>query len=165
MKGKNAMKVLIILVVLMAALVWSAGALASDGDQEGPGAVTIQPLEVVEAAEPDYKAMYFAALARVQELEAALQEAIDLALGYRQDWAEQRDIAEARKVQTDQALKLADTLMTIIRDMKDTINRQHEIIMRLTAPKKMSLQVLGGAVIYPREPTNPGFLIAAGVSF
>jgi len=164
MKRRWAIKALIVLGALAAVCAWNAGALASDGAQDSPPVATVQPLEAVEVG-PDYKAMYFAALARVQELEAALQGAIDLALGYRQDWAEQRDIAEVRKAQTDQALQLADTLMSIIKEMKDTINKQHEIIMTLTQPKKTGLQLIGGAVLHPREPTSPGVLLAVGWEF
>ncbi len=131
----------------------------------GSGGVTIQPLEAAQAAQPDYKAMYFAALERIQELEAKFQQALDLALGYRQDWEEQRGIAEARGAQVDQTLKLADMLLAIIKDMKDTVNRQHEIIMTLTQPKKLGLQLIGGAVVHAREPTNPGVLVAVGWQF
>lgn len=131
----------------------------------GSGGVTIQPLEAAQAAQPDYKAMYFAALERIQELEATLQQAIDLALGYRTDWEDQKAIAEARKQQVDDVLKVSDLLLATIRDMKDTINKQHEIIMTLTAPKKVGIQLLGGAVVYPREPTNPGVLLALGWQF
>lgn len=166
-RGFTCLVVMLLVMVLLA--LWSVAAWAQEtGPPTAPAtseAVTVQPLEAIQAAEPDYKQLYFDALKRVQELEAAFQEAIDLARGYRSDWEDQRDIAEARKLQVDQTLKLADVLMGIIKEMKDTINKQHEIIMTLTAPKKLSLQLIGGAVLHPREPTNPGFILAAGVSF
>ena len=170
--GFTCLMVAILAVAFMA--LWSASAWAQEAGPPGapvPAAqetVTVEaldPVGTIQAAEPDYKMLYFDALKRVQELEAAFQEAIDLARGYRSDWKDERDIAEARKAQVDQTLKLADTLMGIIRDMKDTINKQHEIIMTLTQPKKIGLQLIGGAVVHPREPTNPGVLLALGWQF
>lgn len=150
----------VVLLIVIFALIF-VFLVAGVTSAEEPG----EPLPVAQAAQPDYKAMYFEVLQRNLELETTLQQAIDLALGYRQDWEDQRDIAEARKLQADQTLRLADTLMAIIKDMKDTIDKQHEIIMRLTAPKRLGLQLIGGAVVYPREPTNPGVLFGLGWQF
>ncbi|MGE5584031.1 MAG: hypothetical protein ACM309_00605 [Bacillota bacterium] len=134
-------------------------------------AVIVKPLELAQEG-PDYKAMYFATLQRNLELEAELAERDkiilelrDLALGYRSDWEAERRVAEARQAETDKVIEIGKMLLDIIRDMKDTINKQHEIIMTLTQPKKMGIQLIGGAVVHPREPTNPGVLFALGWQF
>ncbi|MEW6638637.1 MAG: hypothetical protein AB1425_17685, partial [Actinomycetota bacterium] len=93
---------------------WSGMAWAQETTAPAPSeAVTVQPLEVVKAAQPDYKTLYLNALQRIEELEQALadrekliQEALDLARGYRSDWEAERAIAEERKEQAAQALEL-----------------------------------------------------------
>ncbi|HHY47080.1 MAG TPA: hypothetical protein GX506_07270 [Firmicutes bacterium] len=152
--------------IALGLLIITAGAAVARAEE--PGAinetVTIQPAEMIQAAQPDYKSMYFEALKRIEDLEAVIQQAIDLAKGYRSDWEEQRDIAEARKAQVDQIIKLSDTLMALIQDMKDTIDRQHEIILRLTQPKS-SVQIIGGAVLHPKDLSNSGILLGLGLNF
>ncbi|HHY46979.1 MAG TPA: hypothetical protein GX506_06740 [Firmicutes bacterium] len=112
----------------------------------------------------DLKMQYFAALERIVELEQACQEALDLARGYRSDLDDQRTIAEARKLQAEQALELANTLVGIIKEMKDIINKQHEIILRLTSKKPLSLGLNAGVSLQPREMSGGGFSLQPGIT-
>ncbi|NPV54663.1 MAG: hypothetical protein HPY71_14305 [Firmicutes bacterium] len=148
-------------LILLVILAWTFTVCA---EEPGPadGTITVDPIGTVQAAQPDYKAMYFDVLDRYQALEDKLQQAIDLARGYRTDWEDQRRIAETRKEQLDNVLKLTDTLMGLIADMKDTVAKQHEIILRLTDRK-------GGLIIgATAQPTGdgairPGILAAVEV--
>jgi len=157
---------------------------AAAGGGAGPGTEAEPPFQVANdaaAAAPsgssapqdvqvpetyaELKALYLNALERIVELEAALQEALDLARGYRSDWVEERAIAETRKTQTEQALEMAKTLQDLIREMKDIINKQHEIIMKLTATKPMSIGFTAGvslqrsALAPDRFSYQPGFTV------
>ena len=165
--GKTWPLVLVIVAVIIILWIsWPTVAWAQDvGPPPAESTVTLDLLQTVQAAPPDYKALYFDALERLQEYEAAFEEALSLAKSYRSGWEVQRDIAEARGLQADQAIKLSETLLTFMRDMKDTIDKQHEIIMTLTAPKQTSLQLIGGAIVYPKKLDDPGVLLAIGVSF
>jgi hypothetical protein len=165
--GKTWPLVLVVVAVIIVLWVsWPAGVWAQEvGPPPAEEVVTVDPLGTVQDAQPDYKALYFDALERLQEYEAAFEEALSLAKSYRSGWEAQRDIAEARGLQADQAIKLSETLLTFMRDMKDTIDKQHEIIMTLTAPKQTSLQLIGGAIVSPRHLDDPGVLLAIGVSF
>lgn len=138
---------------------------ASDAAVAAPsGSSAPQDVQVPETY-AELKALYLKALERIVELEAALQEALDLARGYRSDWAEERAIAEARKAQTEQALEMAKTLQDLIREMKDIINKQHETIMRLTATKPTSIGFTAGvslqrtALAPDRFSYQPGFTV------
>lgn len=112
---------------------------ASDAAAAAPSESSAPQDVQVPGTYAELKALYLKALERIVELEAALQESLDLARGYRSDWAEERAIAEARKAQTEQALQMAKTLQDLIREMKDIINKQHEIIMKLTTTKPTSI--------------------------
>ncbi len=103
----------------------------------------------------ELKVLYLDALERIAQLQAALQEALELARGYRSDWSEERAVAEARKMQTEQALEMAKTLQDLIREMKDIINKQHEIIMKITATKPVSVGFSAG-VSLQRVALEPG---------
>ncbi|MBC7083512.1 MAG: hypothetical protein H5T95_08480 [Firmicutes bacterium] len=137
----------------------SDAAVAAPSESSAP-----QDVQVPETY-AELKALYLKALERIVELEAALQEALDLARGYRSDWAEERAIAEARKAQTEQALEMAKTLQDLIREMKDIINKQHETIMRLTATKPTSIGFTAGvslqrtALAPDRFSYQPGFTV------
>ncbi|MDK2932096.1 MAG: hypothetical protein PWR07_2227 [Bacillota bacterium] len=138
---------------------------ASDAAVAAPsGSSAPQDVQVPETY-AELKALYLKALERIVELEAALQEALDLARGYRSDWAEERAVAEARKAQTEQALEMAKTLQDLIREMKDIINKQHETIMRLTATKPTSIGFTAGvslqrtALAPDRFSYQPGFTV------
>lgn len=138
---------------------------ASDAVAAAPsGSSAPQDVQVPETY-AELKALYLKALERIVELEAAFQEALDLARGYRSDWAEERAIAEARKAQTEQALEMAKTLQDLIREMKDIINKQHETIMRLTATKPTSIGFTAGvslqrtALAPDRFSYQPGFTV------
>lgn len=150
--------VITLVLVFVVTFVWARAVGAQEAGSAGE--VTIDPVGTIQAAQPDYKAMYFDVLKRVEELEDKLQQAIDLAKGYRTDWEDQRRIAETRKEQLDNVLKLTDTLMGLITDMKDTVNKQHEIILRLTDRKSGGLII--GATAQPAEngTIRPGILAA-----
>lgn len=129
----------------------------------GPQTVRLEEVRLPETY-AELKTLYFRALERIVELETAIQEALDIARGYRSDWAEQRAVAEARKTQTDQALGLASTLTAMIKEMKDIVNKQHEIIMKLTATKPLSVG-FGAGVSLQRMPTaTGGFAFQPGVT-
>lgn len=158
--------IMLVAIIIVFWISWPTVAWAQDvGPPPAEETVTLEPIETVQAAIPDYKALYFDTLKQLQEYEAAFEEALSLAKSYRSGWEAQRDIAEARRLQVDQATKLSEALLVFVRDMKDTIDKQHEIIMTLTAPKKTSLQFIGGAIVYPKKPEEPGVLLAIGVSF
>lgn len=156
---------LMLVLVVVIIILWISWPTVAWAQDVGPPPAELDPIVVIKDAEPDYKAMYFDAMRRNEEWEEAYWEAIALAKGYKSGWEAQRDIAEARKLQADQAIKLSEILLPVIRDMKDTIDKQHEIIMTLTAPKKASLQLIGGAVVYPKKLDDPGLLFAIGLSF
>ncbi|MEW6105216.1 MAG: hypothetical protein AB1563_02485 [Bacillota bacterium] len=138
---------------------------ASDAAAAAPSESGVPQDVQVPETYAELKALYLKALERIVELEAALQEALDLARGYRSDWAEERAIAEARKAQTEQALEMAKALQDLIREMKDIINKQHEIIMKLTATKPTSIGFTAGvslqrtALAPDRFSYQPGFTV------
>ncbi|MGE5593790.1 MAG: hypothetical protein ACM3X3_08950 [Betaproteobacteria bacterium] len=113
----------------------------------------------------ELKELYLKALERIVELETALQEALDLARGYRSDWEEERAIAEAQKTEAEHALEAAKTLQDLVNEMKDIINKQHDIIMKLTEVKPVSVGFTAGvsiqrAALAPDKVSyGPGFTI------
>lgn len=132
-------------------------------DTAAPQMVRLEGAQLPETY-AELKTLYLSALERIAELEAAIQEALDLARGYRSDWAEQRAVAEARKAQTDQALGLASTLTAMIKEMKDIINKQHEIIMKLTATKPLSVGFSAGVSLQRMPTATGGFAFQPGVT-
>lgn len=142
-----------------------AGTGETAAPQEAPVQVQVQVEGQVPETYAELKALYLSSLDRITELETALQEAIDLARGYRSDWAEERAVAEARKTQTEQVLDMAKTLQDLIREMKDIINKQHEIIMKLTTVKQTSIGFTAGvslqrtALAPDRFSYQPGFTV------
>ncbi len=158
---------------MLAALAVTLFACATVAAAEGTGTdkpVAAQAAEAVTETAADYKALYFAALERIVELEAELAErdrliaeAVELAKGYRADWEAQREIAEGRKAETEQALDLGKTLLQVIQELKDTVNKQHEIILRLTQPKKAGVEIMGGVIVKPGDLLGSGILLGVSV--
>lgn len=140
--GGKKMKRLILVLAVLLALFMASGACAQEAEPTIPatehaGSLPDSAAVAIESVPETYaelKKLYLDALERIAELEAAIQEALDLARDYRADWAEERAVAEARKGQADEALEMANTLTAMIGEMKDLINKQHEIIMKLTKP-------------------------------
>ncbi|HHY97110.1 MAG TPA: hypothetical protein GX509_00030 [Firmicutes bacterium] len=112
----------------------------------------------------DLKALYVATLQRLVELEKAYQEALDLARGYRSDWEDQRAIAEARKSQVEEMTRINETLMGIIKELRDTINKQHEVIMKLTE-KRSPIGFSAGLSLQPRMTDDGGISFHPGFTF
>lgn|GEM_PF-1479841 len=135
----------------------------------GPAGATSKPGPAQGAEVPgtyaELKDLYLKALQRIVELETALQDALDLARGYRSDWEEERALAEARKAEAEQALEAAKTLQDLVNEMKDIINKQHDIIMKLTEVKPTSVGFTAGvsiqrAVLAPDKVSYaPGFTV------
>lgn len=100
--------------------------------------------------------LYFQALDRIAELEQGIQEAIDLARGYRSDW-------EAQKGLTQQATSLVEMLKGTIAQLQDVINKQHEVIMKLTS--KRGFGVIGGVMLQPEAngAFRPGAMLAVQI--
>ncbi|MGB4285768.1 MAG: hypothetical protein WBK04_02515 [Bacillota bacterium] len=100
--------------------------------------------------------LYFQALDRIAELEAGIQEAIDLAKGYRSDW-------EAQKELTKEATSLVEMLKGTIAQLQDVINKQHEVIMKLTS--KRGFGVIGGVMLQPEAngAFRPGAMLAVQI--
>lgn len=110
----------------------------------------------IPASYAELAKLYFQALDRIAELEAGIQEAIDLAKGYRSDW-------EAQKVLTQEATSLVEMLKGTIAQLQDVINKQHEVIMRLTG--KRGFGVIGGVTLQPAGDGafKPGAMIAVQI--
>ena len=168
----------LVLILLMAIFLCGMPALAQTSESTqgegtlgsaaaGPGAIA--PPSLSQGPGPadtyaDLKLQYFAALERIVELEQAYQEALDLARGYRSDLEDQKALAEARKLQTEQALELANTLTKMINELKDIINKQHEIILKLTSRKPLSLGFSAGVSLQPKAMAGGDFSLQPGVT-
>jgi len=103
--------------------------------------------------------LYFAALDRIVELEAQLNEAISIAEGYKTAY-------EKLKIQYDSAEASVTRLMETIKTLQDVINQQHEIVLKLSGKKNLGL--IGGLTVQPGNnpgEIKPGALIALQVEF
>ncbi|NPV80759.1 MAG: hypothetical protein HPY52_10865 [Firmicutes bacterium] len=120
----------------------------------------------VRAEEPslptDYASLaklYFAALDKITELKADLEEAISIADGYKQAYETEKRLREETEAAVTRGLERE-------RQLQDVINKQHEIILKLSGGKNLGVVV--GGIVQPGDTPGtirPGALIALQIGF
>ncbi|HHV63406.1 MAG TPA: hypothetical protein GXX51_12330 [Firmicutes bacterium] len=120
----------------------------------------------VRAEEPtlptDYAALaklYFAALDRIAELKADLEEAISIADGYKQAYETEKRLREEAEAAVTRGLERE-------KQLQDVIEKQHQVILKLSGGK--NLGVIVGGIVQPGDSpgtVRPGALLALQIEF